>query len=157
MQYFHLYLSTLVTCVLDINQEINIFLFLFWFKELVFFLLSQVFDLVFWSLSYKFALLLPELCVHLGLSFDFALLVHLCKYLFIQPSIILVKGNTGVWLSHRLFLISLGKCDELYMVRMAEAKTAKVCNTLYNRVFHDLFTTQEWQYCQLHFGHVIQN
>ena len=27
----------------------------------------------------------------------------------------------------------------------------------YKRVFHDLSTTQEWQYCQLCLGHVIQN
>ena len=26
-----------------------------------------------------------------------------------------------------------------------------------NGVFHDLSTTQEWQYCQLRFGHAIQN
>ena len=26
-----------------------------------------------------------------------------------------------------------------------------------NRVFHDNSTTQEWQYCQLCFGHATQN
>ena len=26
-----------------------------------------------------------------------------------------------------------------------------------NTVFHDLSTTQEWQYCQLCFAHTIQN